>query len=121
MAVRNQLVEIFQADLIFRNDNLMIGRQLFEVAASDFGVDILRIVNIVIRSQPVAESNEDFCENLRVVCGAVVVELAQTQVIGYRVELDVLDIGQNRARYRDGIDGGIAVRLPHILARLADK
>ena len=99
----------------------MIGRQLFEVAARNFCVDVLCVVDIVIRSQPVAESDENFGENLRIIGGAVVIELAQTQVIRDGIQLDVFDIGQNCARNRDGVDRGIAVCLPHVLTRLADK
>ena len=99
----------------------MVARQLAEVAAGDFGVDVRRGVDIVIRFKALGERDEDLGEHFRVVSRAVVVELAETEVIRHGVQLDILDIRQDRTRDRHGVDRGVRVIHAHVLTRLADE
>ena len=99
----------------------MEGRQLFKIAAGYFCIDVGYAEDAVIIAQTVAQRNKNLCQYRGVVSRAVVVEAAQPQIIRDRVELDIFDVGQDRARDGDRVDRGVGIRHVHILARLADK
>ena len=99
----------------------MEGRQLFKIAAGYFCIDFGNVENTEIIAQTVAQRGKNLCQYRGVVSRAVVVEAAQPQIICDRVELDIFDVGQDRARDGDRVDRGVGIRHVHILARLADK
>ena len=111
--VGDQLVQVFQTDKVLHKNDLVVGRQLFRVAARERGVDVAHALRAEIVAQALDEVQKDLAEHRRIVRGAVVVERLQLQVFRDRVELAVADIPEHRAAHRDRVD--VNVRERHLV------
>ena len=121
MGFGDQPVEVLQSRFILYKNYLVIGGQLFIVAASHLFLQLVNVMDIQTLGQQPAQVQKDVGQHLRIINSAMMVELSEVEILGKRIELDVIDIRQNRARDRNGIDRCEVILHAHVFARFADK
>ena len=63
--------------MIFCEDDLMIGWQLFKIAAGDLGIYLVCFFNIIIVPESLAKTYKNLCKDRCVVGRTVMIELSE--------------------------------------------
>ena len=121
MAPGDQLVKIFEALEVFGQQDQMVGPRLFAVRAGQQSIDPVNGFNPLLRFHIGGKMDENVCQHLRVVAGAMMVEGLQLEVIRHRIQLVVLQMRIERAADRHGIDGCEGIRKPRPRGRRPDE
>ena len=104
IAFRNQAIKILQSHLVFHQNDLMIGFQLQRVGLrAHFVLQIGKAAN-VLRLHLFHHGEEDHRQHLRVVAGAVVIEVSELKVVGKRIQLVIFQLGIQISRQRNRVE-----------------
>ena len=74
MAERDELIKVFEAHEVLDENDLVVGRQLFRVAARECGVDLLDICQLEIIDEALDEVDENLSEHGGIVARAMVIK-----------------------------------------------
>ena len=118
----NQAVEIYPADLIFCQNNYMVGRKLFDRVRTHAShlIDCCQITDIAI-FQHLHKFYEDFCGTACVVHSPMVIFQGYIQRLCHRIQLKAVQIGQEDAGQGHGVHYGKGTGEALALAVFSDK
>ena len=117
----NQFIEVFEPDAVFDQQDLVVGLQLFGVAAPQVGVQLPDKVDVFLRFQLFDHLLEDLAEDGGVVAGTVMVEVLQFEVLGNDVQLVPPEFRVEAAGHRQGVDRGVGDINAVAVCRRPDK
>ena len=121
IAHRDETIQVLQPDEVFDQDNLMVGAQIQRVGARLHDlVDAPEVGNALVH-QLLGHLEVDHRQHLRVVAGAVMVEVAEAVMLGEDVQLVLLEVGVGKAGERDRVEIGIGERDLQLLGGGADE
>ena len=118
VGVGNQLVEIFQTDLILRQDYHVISVELLDVNIAKYGIEVAEFLERVSLAGNIYEGNEYFGQHFRVVDRAMVVEITELEFLCNCVQLEVLEMRERRSCKLERV--GVAYIVGQTLARACD-
>ena len=121
----DQLVQVFQTQLVLRQNDDMFGAALGLIAAGPqlqhFAVDLLQAGDAQLLFHFLKKRDEHIPHHGRVVGGAVVVEGGQIQMLRHDVQLVLAQLRQQVLRQDQGVHiGGVEVQ-PHPAAARPDE
>ena len=121
MAVGDELVQIFQSDVVPHQNDLVIGLQLFDIDFLRLGVQVGEQRCFLGLDEPAHQFLIDFRQHLRIICSTVMIELAELQRLCHAVQLMAGHVGQHRLAQNQGIQCGKRKVNVVALADIADK
>ena len=76
--------------MVFDQQNLMIVFELSWVCSNQSGIDLFDTVNLAVAAHILHHSDKDFCQNIRIIAGTVVIKVPYLQMFCNGIQFVIL-------------------------------